>query len=167
VVNGTGLGTVALAANNLFAAPFVAPPRSAMIDRLAVYVTTGVASSTVRLGIYDATSESNLYPNNLLWDSGALATATTNAIAGGTPNLTLTPGRLYWAALNSSSNPTVRAVAVGGACPIFGIADALSATALQICLSGTRTYAALPSTFTASIAAGATAFPAFFLRFSA
>jgi hypothetical protein len=43
----------------------------------------------------------------------------------------------------------------------------LSATALQICLSGTRTYAALPSTFTASIAAGATAFPAFFLRFSA
>lgn len=167
LTNGTALGTLAMGANVLYAAPFVAPPRAALLDRVGVYVTTGVAATSVRLGIYDATSETNLYPSALLWDSGVLSTVTTNAIASGNPSLALVPGRLYWAVLNSSGAPTLRSVAVGGAAPIFGFPDAISGTAAQICLSGSRAYAALPSTFTASIAAGTAGFPAVFLRFSA
>lgn len=166
-VNGTALTTLALSANSLHAMPFVAPPRASVLNRAAVYVTTGVGSSTVRIGIYAATSETNLYPAALLWDSGALATATTNAIASGNPGLTLVPGRLYWAVVNSSSTPTVRGLAVGGACPIFGFPDAISGTAAQIGLAGTDAYGALPDPFPSSIAALTTAAPAVFLRFSA
>ena len=50
---------------------------------------------------------------------------------------------------------------------IFGFPNAISGTASQNCLDGSRTYGALPNPFTASIAAGTGAFPAVFLRFSA
>lgn len=166
-VGATALTTLSMTANKFYAAPFVAPPRAAALDRVALYVTTGVASSTARIGIYDATSETNLYPNALLWESSALSCATSSTIASENPGLTLVPGRLYWAAVNASSTQTLRAVAVGCACPIFGFPNAISGTASQNCLDGSRTYGALPNPFTASIAAGTGSFPAVFLRFSA
>lgn len=167
LVNSTALTTKAMSANSLFAAPFVWPQRAANLDRIAVYVTTGVASSTVRLGVYDATSDVNLYPNALLFGSGTLSTATTSSIASATPNISGVPGRLYWAVLNSSSTATLRAVAVAGAAPIFGLPNTISGTAPQTCIDSTETYAALASTFPASKAAGTSTYPAIFLRFSA
>lgn len=166
-VNGTALTTLALSTDLFTATPFVVPPRNSTLNRVAVYPTTGSGGTSVRLGIYEATSFANLYPNALLWDSGALSTASSSTIASGAPNLSLVSGRLYWAVLNSSGAPTVRALAVGGACPIFGFPDAISGTAAQIGLRGSRTYGALPSTFTASIAAATTTIPAIFLRFGA
>ena len=162
--------TLTLANNNFFALPFIAPPRGGILNRIGVYVSTGVASCEVRLGVYDSVSETNLYPNALLFDSGVLSIATSSVAAAAAMSLQLVPGKLYWAVLNAnvpSGSPIIRALAVGGCAAIFGVDDTLSPTALQIGLGGTRTYAALPATFPASVAALTTVPPAISVRFSA
>jgi hypothetical protein len=172
--NATALTTVNMSDNLLMAMPFVMPPRFSVINRLAVFAVAGgsAGGANIRLGIYTAVSESDLYPSTLVVDGGEvnIASAAANVITAVTLSQALTPGRLYWAVLNIDvlgGTPTLRAMAVGGAYPIFGLPDTLSGTATQVGLSGSRTYAALPTTFTASIAALTTAAPCFFLRFSA
>jgi len=170
IVTSAAGSTLTLTNNLLIALPFVAPPRLSILNRIGVYVTTGVASCEVRLGIYTATSETNLYPNALIVDSGVLSIATSSAAAAATINTQLISGRLYWAVLNAnvpSGSPVIRSAVVNGLYPIFGVPDALSTTAPQCGLSGTRTFAALSATFPASIAALAAQGPAISLRYSA
>ena len=167
----TALTTVTITDNLLMAVPFVAPPRIASINRIGVYVTTGAgASSVVRLGIYKATSDANIYPDALVIDSGPIAITSTNAAAVAAIDVELNPGELYWAVILAdiyTSNGVVRALPLAGTYPIFGIAGALSGTAPQIGLSGTLTYGALSATFPAAVAAVTTVVPAIFLRYAA
>ena len=168
-VNGIALSTLALVANTFYARPFIAPYRkSPTIDRVGVYVTTGAASSNIRIGIYSTNPAScDISPATLLWDSGDLATATSSQAVTATPNLVLVPGQMYWAVIFSSGIPTLRAFAANAVA--FGIADSLNSSGNYNGFLGTATglsYGALPTQFP-SVAANTSASPIVFVRYSA
>lgn len=152
-------------ANVLRAFPLIAPPRASTLDRIAVNVTS-LAAGNCRLGIYEATSDTNLYPNALLVDSGALSTGTTG-VKEATIDVDLEPGALYWVAHVGDAVPTFRGQWISGAMQIFGVSSGLG-TSPQVGLSVSYTYGALPSTFPGSATAIASE-PniAIFVRFSA
>ncbi|MGH2374564.1 MAG: hypothetical protein ACRDIC_14005 [bacterium] len=68
-------------------------PRGGTLDRIAFNVTTAIASGLARVGIYQATSATNLYPDALIVDGGEFSTATTG-IKSATINVTLAPDLL-------------------------------------------------------------------------
>lgn len=167
-VNGTALSTITVTANRLYAVPFVAPGRrDPLLDRLAVYVTTGVASSNVRFGIYDAVSESNLYPGSLLYDGGTFTSTVSGERRAANPDIVLVPGKLYWATVVSDAAITLRGVASAGVFAMFGISDALSSASMQSQLTAAHTFGALPSTYPSGAASASSVPPAIFLRYGA
>ena len=111
IVNGTALTTIAAAANRLDYIPFI-PSQNITVNEIGVEVTTLVAASQARLGIYDSTGTGT--PNALLTGAGTLLDcstvgAKTSAIS---PSLTLTAGSIYWLAILSSSTQTYRGLPV-------------------------------------------------------
>lgn len=168
--NATALTTGSPAINTLIAIPFVAP-RGGSVDRLGVEVTTLNATGVMRVGIYSATSDTNLYPSALVTGSDpAQLTATTAGVKAhtfGTP-LVITAGTLYWFAYTAGTAAVaIRALAVGGMEPILGVGATIGA-APGVGLSVARAFAALPATFPASAAAVTAApIPAIACRFSA
>ena len=66
---------------------------STTFTRLGLYIVTGIASSTYRLGIYS--SDSNDKPATLVVDAGTVSGATSATSVFATINTTLAPG-LYW-----------------------------------------------------------------------
>lgn len=149
-IAGTSTSTLTVTADRFYALPFIAPPRAAVVNYGAIGVTT-LAAGNVRVGLYSNTSPVNLYPAALLWDSGAISTGTTGAKSG-TPNVTLTPGELYWAAALFDAAPTVRCVVQAAMAPILGH-DSVLTNAPQCGYQASLAYAALPSTYPASAAA--------------
>lgn len=108
--------TLAGAANRIELYPYI-PQVSHSIDRISCYVTTGVASAQVKLVIY--ASDSNGYPGTLLYESSAIAAATSSAIAEATMSQAFVAGTVYWLGVRHSSTSTLRAIALGAA-PAFG-----------------------------------------------
>ncbi len=158
------LTTGAPSANVLRAIPFIAPSRGGVLDRIAIAVTTLLAGNA-RIGIYRNTSESNLYPSDLLVDSGDLSTATTGVKAA-TINVSLVPGELYWFAHVGSVAATLRCLTVANASNLLGITSGLG-TAQSVGVSRAFTFAALPSPFGAGGAEiSAVPIPAIACRFS-
>lgn len=150
--------------NNMSAVPFVAPSRGGTLDRLS-YVVTTLAAGNARVGIYDAVSLTNVYPNNLIVDGGGLSTGTTgnkNAVI----SQALVPGALYWAVYLGDATPTVRTYTTTGLSGILGFANTLSANPSRA-LTVTQTYGALPGTFPAGAVLSTSAPPAIWARFSA
>ena len=145
--------------------PFIAG-RGGTIDRIAVNVTTLAASGVMRCGIYDSTSDTNLYPNALILDSGELSTASTG-VKSATVSQALTAGKLYWfVTLTGTAAPTLRALAATDLHSIFNLDNTLGTAPgryLQVALA----YGALPSTFTASASVTTGTVPAVFVRYSA
>jgi hypothetical protein len=148
--NNTAVLTAgAVAANTLYAVPFVAPGRGATLDRIAFNVTTLLAGNG-RCGIYDATSDTNLYPASLIVDGGSIAVGTTG-VKSTTISQALTPGKLYWAVFVADVAVTVRSHQSGTVSNIVGFDSTLP-------VGGNRgvsvgfTFAALPGTFPASAA---------------
>lgn len=164
-VNALALTTGAATANVLRALPFVAPARGGTLDRLAFNVTTLLAGNA-RIGLYKNVSESNLYPQTLLFDSGDISTATAGVKTASLAQ-DLEPGALYWVAIVGSAAATMRALAVGGCSHILGTTNALG-TAPTVGISVAHAYGALPATFTGGGAAiTAVPIPALAYRFSA
>ena len=123
---------------------FVAPRRGGVLDRIAVNVTTGVAGA-MRLGLYLASSESNLYPGALVLDAG-----TVDVTATGVKTITISHaligGATYWAVLVSNVAPTIRGLAIAGCSGALGISSALG-TAPNTGMYAAFTYAALPNPY--------------------
>lgn len=144
-----GFTTRTNVANQLVAIPFVAPTRGGSLDRIAVEVTTGVAATNVRMGVYLNAADDNLYPGSLLADSGLLPT-TAASVQVGTIGVTLTPGALYWAVLNSSSAATVlRGMTAASCSDILGMQSAAGVVNGNVGIAVTLAFAAMPATFTA------------------
>jgi hypothetical protein len=163
---GVALGTFPMTANSLYAVPFRAPRRGGTISDLRLRVTTGVAATNIRVGIYTNKSETNPYPDAKVQDIGAGSSATSSTSISTSPNQALTPGALYWLVCVSDGAPTIRAGSTNAAGITLGFTNE-TATAPNTNLWGAHTYGALPSTFPASCTVATGTFPAFFLKFSA
>jgi hypothetical protein len=161
------LSGIAVAANNLFAMPFVTN-RSITIDRIGIVVTVAAAGN-VRLGIYNSVSQTDLTPNSLILDSG-LVDVSVAQLNTATINQTLSPNVLYWFCCAFGVGITVRALAQANAIPILGYSagNAFAGTAAGSAWTNAFAFAALPATFPSpAIYAGAAAFPLVFYRASA
>jgi hypothetical protein len=75
-------------------------------------VSTGVAASTIDVGIYDNVRDGTFgdQPQNLLYSTTGLSSASSANVTASVSGLLL-PGRIYWAGVRSSSNPGLRGVA--------------------------------------------------------
>ena len=137
-----------IAANRLYAVPFLVG-RALTVDRIAIFlVTAGAAGKKARLGIYkDGT---NMYPGTLVLDAGTVdvdgAGSTLLAI---TISQALTKG-LHWLVLVSDGAPVVGGmyVAAAGQHLLTGVQTNLSS--YNGCWYVAFTYAALPDPFTAA-----------------
>jgi hypothetical protein len=130
------------------ATPFLTG-RGGTIDRVGVRVTTGAASTNFRICLYDSTSDTNLYPNNLILDVGSLSSVSTGWI-NATVSQALKPGKLYWFAFeNDSASPQFRSISGVGSVPILGY-DNPPTTDAGTGWTVAHTFGACPSTFPAS-----------------
>lgn len=164
--NATALTTGAPTVGVLRALPFVST-RGGTLDRIAVQVTTLIASGVGRCGIYAATSDVNLYPNARILDAGEILTSTTGLKAA-TINQVLTANTLYWLVyLAGTAAATIRCLAVAGCSALLGLDNALGA-APAIGIQVNQAYGALPATFPAGGSViTAVPIPAIGVRFSA
>lgn len=158
-VNGTTLTTLATTAARFLAYPFISA-RTITVNQIGTYVTTGVASAKMRLGVYADTGAR--YPGALLADSGELDAGTSSTAAEGTISLTLERGVLYWLAQIGNSNPTIRAFQNAGVMPLRSPDG--SGTSIDNILFVASSYGALPATAPGSLAAAASSSPYIRLR---
>jgi hypothetical protein len=141
--NGTAQITAQGAANRIEFTPFI-PSRDITIDQLSIEVTTLIAASTARVGIYGSTGAG--IPGELLTGQGSLldcgtAGAKVSNISGG---IVLSAGVTYWLALHFSSTQAVRALAVGS---LLALSIPQTGTTQNVGRRGTATFASgLPAT---------------------
>jgi len=142
--NAANLSTAATVANTLTLYPLIPLANAMTISALALYVTTGVAATGARLGIY---ADNGGKPDGgaLLCDSGALDTATSSTAREGAVSLTLAKATRYWLAVLSDGAPTLRGIALGSTMPLPVSTD-LSSTGVRNRRTASVTYGALPST---------------------
>ncbi len=152
--NTLGAGGTAPTAGVMFAFPYPAG-RGGTLDRIAFEVTTvGGAGSRARVGIYKATSLSNLYPDALLVDGGEKNTSG-GGVHSSTINVVLPTDRLLWFVIlvtgGGGAVALVRNVAATTNAPVtMGYPSTLGASAVaRTGLSVTQAYGALPDPFTA------------------
>lgn len=168
VRTGTASATLATAAGTLYAVPLIAP-RFASIDRITYEVqTAGGAGGVGRQGIYQATSETNPYPNALIVDGGEHVVTSTGWKVT-TVSVALEPDVLYWGVVLFGTNaPTVRTYPAQEAVwsPI-GYEIVSLPTNLDVMFTRTQAYGALPGTFPASPATSFVAAPIrMYMRYS-
>lgn len=157
-------------ADVIYALPFVAP-RGGTLDRIAIRVVTPQAAKTARIGIYSATSATNLYPNALLVD--AVVNVTVAQVEPATISQALSPGQLYWFVLTTDATTALLAsLSVEGLWPIFGIPSDLGTSSdFGLGLAVADAYGALPDPFPAGATVmyngGTLLLPVIACRFSA
>ena len=168
---GNGLGTRALStANTIYAMQHICT-RTATIDRIAI--STSVASANnaqnCRLGIYQATSATNIYPNALVLDAGTVNLSTAAGALAITVNQQLTANTLYWFVLTTSTtDATIRTVSPTHMALLLGYTSALGVTGGHQ-ISVASAFGALPGTYPAGATIDASGSNAFgiFVRYSA
>jgi len=119
-VAGTALSGVTITAQREYFAPFVVP-RKVVLSGLRINVTTG-AAGTAQVGIYANTVVSgNDAPGALLASATGLDTTSIGDQSGSfAGNLTLEPGRMYWAGFIASAGPGMRGLTVASLAPSLG-----------------------------------------------
>lgn len=159
--------TNAFTVNQLLAWPFTVARSGATIDRLSINVLTLGTGSKARVGIYQATSDTNIYPLNLVVDGGEFDTATTG-VKTATVSVALTPHVLYWACyVCSATSPTIRTYSsVEGFPTLCGVGPTMGGSIENI-LNAAFTYAALPSTYPTGVPMGNLSIPMVAARYSA
>lgn len=163
--NCTAMTTASPSGGPMRALPFIAPARGGTLDRIAVNVTAGVVGN-FRLGLYENTSQTVMYPGALISQSADLDTNVTG-VNGYTLNVPLTPGQMYWLVYHCSAAATIRAMAVGGVSSLLGNSNALG-TAPNIGITATQAYGALPNPYpNGGAMITAVPIPAIAYRFSA
>jgi hypothetical protein len=157
---------VSLSSNALLAYPVVSP-RSVSIDRLAFNVIgAGGSTSLARVGIYQATSATNVYPSALIVDGGEQS-CTGTGLKSTNVSVTLEPDILYWACyLEGGTSATHTVARRTKTANILGLMTSTSqddATGLSVA----QTYGALPSTFPAGATLQNGGGPMVIVRYSA
>lgn len=140
--NGSALSTAAIAANTLYAMPFIAEKEIA-IDSIAMKVATSGAGSNIRFGIYNSL---NLYPNSLLIDSGSIP-GTSIGVKSFACNLDLPQGVYWLVCVCSATAPIVTGFTGVALNSIMGLDNTLSGLGLGYSIA--FTYNAFPTSFPA------------------
>lgn len=128
-------GTLAGGANRVDLGPFFSS-QPLRFDRVAISVSTAVASALAKIVIYDSSDDG--VPNNLLYESGDIDCSTT----GGkelTVDFTFEANRVYWLGTRHSSTATLRTI-VSSSALNMGMTSSNASTMLS-CLRRTLTYA--------------------------
>lgn len=157
----------------IYAVPFVAP-RGGTLDRLAFRVNTaGSGGDNAIAGIYDSTSDTNLYPNARVV-LGTEQDVSTTGMKSSTINYALTAGKLYWLAFNAeAATQVLSAVDPANCFPLLGHdSDFATGEHAGITLEVSHTYnSSLPDPFPAGASVGTslstTYVPALGVRYSA
>ncbi len=140
-------GSAAWALGNMYASP-LAIGRSGKLDRIAFETTANVPTSVARVGLYRATSNSNIYPAERLADGGEQDCNAGPGIKSTTISVDVTPG-LYWLVMLAGvAAPTLRRIPGGGLTPIIGVPGALGAAPYSY-LVVAQAYGAMPATYPA------------------
>lgn len=167
----TVAATVGATTSTIYLVPF-AVGVGCTIDRMAFVVTTAVADTVGRVGIYQATNNADLYPNALILDAGESSTASTG-IKSQTISTILAGNVLYYMAFQFenttavATGPTVRGLNVYEIGTFLGTASTLTASnSTMITLTG-QTYGAFPATFPAGGAVTTGNTPCAWVRLSA
>jgi hypothetical protein len=101
------------------------------------------------VALYSNKAPDNLYPDQLIVESGSIANTVALKSATGLSKV-LTPGELYWLAYVSDNTSTVRQLPVGGISTILG--HPFGGSNAYLCLTVAFAYAAAPATFPAGAA---------------
>lgn len=167
---GAALTTGAPTVGSFFLVPFI-EQRGGTLDRIAFNVTTvGAANSKARCGIYNSTSQTNLYPSTLLVDGGEFDTSSVGGtgVKAATISQALTKNKLYWFVfICGTAAPTIRAMNTGNVdSRILGFDNTLG-TAANFGLTLAGAYGALGASFSAGASFLTTGpLPAIFVRYS-
>ncbi len=116
-----------------------------IVDRIGMKVTTLAAGGKCRVGVYKATSKTDLTPGALVYGSAELATTSTgvkNDTPGSGSFTISTPGVYYLALLLGTLSATVQTIAVESILPTLGLDS--GATQRNTGWSRSYSYAALP-----------------------
>lgn len=109
-------------------------------------VTPGAGGAKGRVGIYEATSDTNLYPNNLVVDSGEFD-CSIGGIKTASVNVFLKPNTLYWfAQLLGTNASTPRVSSTSGIPNVFGFANTLGVNP-RAGFTKAQAYGALPDPY--------------------
>jgi hypothetical protein len=145
---GSATTNAVSALGRLFAIPLLTY-RGGTVDRLGIEVTILATSGVARIGIYQATSGTNLYPSALTVDGGEVLTSTTG-VKTVTINTTLTPTTLYYACvIFGTALPSVRSIGRDSMVNLFGMGSTFGAVIMGWGIKVAQTYGALPATFPA------------------
>jgi hypothetical protein len=139
-INASALTTVNAAPNRIEFFPFI-PSRTITVNELAIEVTTLLATSLARIGIYDSNASGN--PNNLLVGSTVnLDCATVGAKTVAIAATALNAGSIYWLAVHSSSTQTYRGVVVAA---LQSLGHDATLNTVYTCRRATVAFGALPA----------------------
>lgn len=131
--------------DTLFGIPFVVPS-GGVIDDIRMFVI-GAGGGTCRVGVYEATSSTNLYPNNLISDCGTFAVNAGGIKTIGGLSVAVEAGKLYWFAFNQSAGWTSYGFNPNDANITLGYDNSGVNPGYHSC-SVALAYAAMPATFT-------------------
>lgn len=135
--------TLAGAANRMELSPFMSAA-DLSIDRIGVSVSTGVASATAKLVIYNADSDG--MPDTVAWEGASNLDCSSAAFVEETLTFTFTGGKRYWLAVRHSSTATLRSTPISNLGNL-GLASS-NGTAYNTVLRRSVTYAnAAPDPF--------------------
>lgn len=143
---GGGASSVVPTDNRLHFVPLIVPVRSRLAE-LGATKTQGATNTPIRIGLYRARSQVDVFPDRLLFASESIDT-TVAAFYSELPDLVLEEGLLYWAAfVRQGGSALTFAVITGHTAPIFGYTRPTSTIVAPTVAFGLDTItAALPDT---------------------
>jgi hypothetical protein len=146
-------------ANQLRAFPWWIP-RACSFNQVVSEVTTLLAGSLYRLGLYSNTA-SDFYPGSLLANSDAAEySGAAVGVKTGTPagNIVIPEAGWYWLVHNGNAAVTMRRCTLAGIdCPLGN--NIVTGLTIQTCYQIAQTYGVMPATFPAGAAKTALALP--------
>lgn len=158
--NQTSLAAPSISVNFLRSYPIVLS-RAVILTKISFeQVVAGGAGSKTRVGIYNAMSLANIYPNALVVDSGEFATDGANAVKTTAGLSIFMPPGIYWLShISGISAATLRALSGAGSASLSLLGSTNSLNGLGFNLAPSLVYGALPSTFPAGAILSAATLP--------
>lgn len=143
-----GTSTLSQTANSLRAYPWFFPA-GATLNEQRCEVTTLLAASRIRFGIYANMPPGNFYPGALLANSDAEHTGDTAGVKTQAANVVIPSAGWYWLVSNANAAIAIRVHAVSNVSPAIGANPAMGTSPSYTGYSVASAYGALPANFPA------------------